>query len=114
VNPTSPISWFRIVPIATQLSDDCDIRTHRYVDVFAQSIQGSGPMDPAVRARVHTCLHDAGVHASPDDRTDEEIFIRAGTTNIDNVIGCLRAAFRAEFPEREEITVGVPPEVGEG
>jgi YD repeat-containing protein len=91
--------------------NDCDVRTYRFVEVFAQVIQGSGPMDPALRARTHTCLDDAGVRTSPDDRTDKEIFITAGKQNVDDVVDCLQAAFRAEFPDREEIGLAVPPEV---
>jgi hypothetical protein len=94
--------------------NDCDFRTFRYVDVFAQVIQGSGPMDPALRARTHTCLDDFGIRTSPDDRTDKEIFMTAGKRDVDDVADCMLAAFRAEFPDREEITVGIPPEVGEG
>jgi hypothetical protein len=94
--------------------NDCDLRTFRFVNVFAQSIQGSGPMDPALRARTHTCLEDAGARTSPDDRTDVEIFITAGKKNKDHVVDCMLGAYREMFPDREEISVGVPPEVGEG
>jgi hypothetical protein len=92
-------------------ADDCELRTYRFVDVFAQVIQERAPMDPALRARTHTCLDDAGIRTSPDDRTDKEIFITAGKEHLRDVSGCMLAAFRAEFPEREEITVGAPPEV---
>jgi hypothetical protein len=94
--------------------NDCDVRTYRFVEVFAQVIQGSGPMDPALRARTHTCLEDAGVRTSPGDRTDKEIFITAGRENVDEVADCMHVAFRAEFPDREEIGLAIPPEVMEG
>jgi hypothetical protein len=92
-------------------ADDCDIRTHRFVEVFAQVIQRSGPMDPALRARTHSCLDDAGVPTSPGDRTDIEIFVTAGRDHKDNVVACMEAAFRAEFPDREPISAVPPPEV---
>jgi hypothetical protein len=94
--------------------NDCDIRTFRYVNVFAQTIQGSGPMDPALRARTRTCLDDAGARTSPDDRTDREIFLTAGKEGRDDVVDCMLAAYRAEFPDRQEISVGIPLEVGHG
>ena len=95
-------------------ADDCDLRTFRFVNVFAQSIQGSGPMDPALRARTHTCLDDAGVRTSSDDQTDEEIFVTAGKKHADDVVDCLHAAHRAEFPDRQEIPVGIPSDVDPG
>jgi hypothetical protein len=91
----------------------CDLQNYRFIEMFAQAIQGSGPMDPALRARTHTCLDDAGVPTSSDDRTDKEIFITAGTKRVDDVTDCLHTAFRAEFPDREEIGITIPPEVME-
>jgi hypothetical protein len=93
--------------------NECDVRTYRFVEVFARSGQGSGPMDPALRARTHACLDDAGVPTSPDDRTDKEIFITAGKKHVDDVTDCMTAALRAEFPDREGIGVIPPPEVME-
>jgi hypothetical protein len=55
---------------------DCDLRTYRFVEIFAPTTQGPGPMDPALRARTHTCLDDTGVPTSSggvdvqDRRTD--------------------------------------------
>jgi hypothetical protein len=94
--------------------NECDLRTYRFVEMFAQTIQGSGPMDPALRARTHTCLDDAGVPTSPDDRTDKEIFMTAGKEHVEDVTDCMAAAFRAEFPDREEIAPIPPSEVMQG
>jgi hypothetical protein len=94
--------------------DDCDIRTYRFVEMFAQVIQGSGPMDPAIRARTQACLDDAGVRTSVDDRTDKEIFITASKKNMGVVEECMRAAHRAEFPEQADISIFAPQEFGPG
>jgi hypothetical protein len=113
-----PHFTFLMVPDRPDRDDaernDCDVRTFRFVDVFAQSIQESAPMDPPVRARTHTCLEDARIRTSPDDRTAKEIFMTAEKKNVDDVADCMLDAHGAEFPDREEITVGIPPEVGEG
>ena len=94
--------------------DECDIRTYRFVEMFAQVIQGSGPMDPALRARTQPCLDDAEVPTAADDRTDKEIFYTAGQKNMGVVDGCLRAAHRAEFPEQPDISIAAPQEFGPG
>jgi hypothetical protein len=69
-------------------------------------------MDPALRARTQTCLDDAGVPTSTDDRTDKEIFYTAGKKNMEVVFDCLRAAHRAEFPEQPDISIFPPQEFG--
>ena len=93
-------------------ADDCAIKTYRFVDVFAQTIQGSGPMDPALRARTQDCLDEAGVRTSPDDRTDVEIFMTAGP-DVQDVRDCLLAAYKVEFPGREEPAISPPYELWE-